>query len=133
MSLGIENLLCSKGSEKYWNKIKSRGLELTFERYMLCLAIEASLSGYKKNNSDTYHNKEVIVMLANPSTVKLAKWCLKQQESLCLYILYFCFELYEIRLYGIFLNHVTKEGKILKIYEALNLYFNISLYKETNL
>lgn len=87
----------------------------------------------KKKNSDTHHNKEVIVTSANPSTVRLAKWCLKQQESLCLYILYFCFELYEIRLYGIFLNYVTKEGKTLKIYEALNLYLDISLYKETSL
>lgn len=72
-------------------------------------------------------------MSANPSTVKLAKWWLKQQESLCLYILYYCSELYKIRLYGILLNYVTKEGKILKIYEALNLNLDISLYKEISL
>lgn len=50
-------------------------------------------------------------MSANPSTIKLAKWCLKQQESLSLYILYYCFELCEIRLYGVFLNYVIKEAK----------------------
>lgn len=57
----------------------------------------------------------------------------KTAGDVCLYILYSYFELYEIGLYAMFLNYVTKEGKSLKVYEALNLYLDVSLYKQTSL